>query len=224
MKKQLIWCVGGLCLVSVVAYALLYRVRLRDQNAIAYTTTMESNLKRANHALSAEQKKAEEAEADLDILLHTVESQLAAVRPGAADQTRLDRDAVARDAMLATIRSLAQRGEFSMATRLFNEAMLSKPVGSTLSEEERAVKDYLQSQNQPVTVQVRSDGFTSITIIPGRHLGTIQQMPLQMRPGNVIFSGRRIGYKDVEKTVNIRGDSEGMVVFIACAEMDAERR
>ncbi len=76
----------------------------------------------------------------------------------------------------------------------------------------------LQKAEQPVSVALRSDGMTSVTVYRIAELGTFAERSLQLKPGRYVVSGTRSGFRDVRRELNVLPDREQTPLTVQCTE------
>lgn len=71
---------------------------------------------------------------------------------------------------------------------------------------------------QPVSVVLRSDGATAVTILRVARLGTFEQRNIELRPGLYTATGTRPGYRDVRLEFRVTSDPADNEVMIRTEE------
>lgn len=112
--------------------------------------------------------------------------------------------------------SHAQRAEFQLAIRSFNEAMAIKPAYLALTDRVSQLRNVLNLQSKPVDVVFRSDGNCWVSISNYRMLGKISTTTVKMLPGDYEIVSRRKGYQDVMLMLQVRNGSTPPVVNAIC--------
>lgn len=92
------------------------------------------------------------------------------------------------------------------------------PRGPVLSRQIEQLETLLQQANTPITVALRSDQQTEVTVYKVARLGKFDQRELSLRPGTYTAVGSRIGYRDVRLDFTVKHGSAPPVVTIACTE------
>lgn len=92
------------------------------------------------------------------------------------------------------------------AVRAFAQQTLQKSQqismpGSRLQKQMATVTRLVKTAETPVTVEIRSDNMTEVTLFHGGKFGRFSQKTLQLKPGKYTFLGTRPGYRDVRMTV-----------------------
>jgi tetratricopeptide (TPR) repeat protein len=122
------------------------------------------------------------------------------------------------DALRKMAADQASRAEFQAAIRTFNEAMAIKPDYVPFTPEDTALKNTLSEQSQPVTVTIKSDKKTWVTVSNSRLIGKISSETIRIYPGNYNIEGRRRGYEDVRLLLQVRKDHTPKEVIIICTQ------
>jgi tetratricopeptide (TPR) repeat protein len=92
------------------------------------------------------------------------------------------------------------------------------PRGPVLSRQIEQLDTLLKQANTPITVALRSDQQTEVTVYKVAKLGKFDQRELSLRPGTYTAVGSRIGYRDVRLDFTVKHGSAPPVVTIACTE------
>jgi eukaryotic-like serine/threonine-protein kinase len=90
--------------------------------------------------------------------------------------------------------------------------------GPVLQRQTAAVATLLRKAEQPVSVVLRSDGQTSVTVYKVAELGTFAERSLQLKPGRYIVAGVRSGFRDVRRELNVLPDRELSPLTVQCTE------
>lgn len=102
--------------------------------------------------------------------------------------------------------------------RLLAQARKISPRGPVLSAQIDRLQVLLEQANSTVTVTLRSDGATDVTVYKVARLGRFDQRELSLRPGSYTAVGSRNGYRDVRVNFTIKHDSSPAPLTIACME------
>ena len=98
------------------------------------------------------------------------------------------------------------------------QARKISPRGPVLSAQIERLQVLLKQANSTVTVTLRSDGATEVTVYKVARLGRFDQRELSLRPGSYTAVGSRNGYRDVRVNFTIQHDSSPAPLTIACME------
>jgi tetratricopeptide (TPR) repeat protein len=102
--------------------------------------------------------------------------------------------------------------------QLLQAARKITPRGPVLSRQIEQLESLLQQANTPVTVAMRSDQQTEVTIYKVAKLGKFDQRELSLRPGTYTAVGSRMGFRDVRLDFTVKHGSAPPVVTVACTE------
>ncbi|TVS16745.1 MAG: hypothetical protein EA417_08830 [Gammaproteobacteria bacterium] len=80
------------------------------------------------------------------------------------------------------------------------------------------LEQLLEVAAAPVTVRLRSDGATEVTILRVARLGSFEERRIELRPGLYTATGSRPGYRDVRLEFRVAADGSGNPVIIRTEE------
>jgi len=92
------------------------------------------------------------------------------------------------------------------------------PRGPVLSGQIEQLERLLKQANTPITVALRSDLQTEVTVYKVAKLGKFDRHELRLRPGTYTAVGSRMGYRDVRQDFTVTHDGAAPIVTIACTE------
>ena len=92
------------------------------------------------------------------------------------------------------------------------------PRGPVLSGQIEQLERLLKQANTPITVALRSDLETEVTVYKVARLGKFDRHELRLRPGTYTAVGSRMGYRDVRQDFTVTHDGAPPIVTIACTE------
>ncbi|MBN7795621.1 hypothetical protein [Parahaliea mediterranea] len=175
-----------------------------------------ATLKRRGAALEAEedwQAAAARYESALEIDASVVFAQegLARARPRAKLQEQLE-------AVIDKPERLADPTVASATGKLLAQAREASPAGPVLREQIERIDRLLTQANKPITVTLRSDQQTSVTVYKVARLGQFAERELDLRPGTYTAVGTRNGYRDVRRSFTVSPEQTPEPVVIACTE------
>jgi tetratricopeptide (TPR) repeat protein len=98
------------------------------------------------------------------------------------------------------------------------DARAVEDPGPKLQEEIGRLDELITLAKTPLTVTLRSDELTEVTVYRVGMLGTFSSMDISVRPGTYTVVGSRRGYRDVRKTFTVLPGRELSPVEIACVE------
>lgn len=173
-------------------------------------------LKRKGAALEAEedwQAAVARYESALEIDASVVFAQegLARARPRAKLQEQLE-------AVIDKPERLTDPTVAGATGKLLAEAREVSPAGPVLRERIERIDRLLAQANKPVTVTLRSDQQTSVTVYKVARLGQFAERELDLRPGTYTAVGTRNGYRDVRRNFTVSAEQTPEPVVIACTE------
>ncbi len=148
----------------------------------------------------------------------TIDSSVLFAREGLArslGRARLDKQF---RAAIDEPRRLADIAVAEATEQLLTQARKITPRGPVLDAQIDRLQVLLNQANTPVTVTLRSDGATEVTVYKVARLGRFDQRELSLRPGEYTAVGSRNGYRDVRVSFTIRHDSSPGPLTIACTE------
>lgn len=113
---------------------------------------------------------------------------------------------------------LASDEELARARETLVEATRVDRTGPTLEAQIDRLSHYISVARIPVSVELRSDNKTDVTVYQVGNLGRIESESLELLPGSYTIVGKRRGYRDVEYELNLIGGKPAEPVYIACTE------
>ncbi len=155
---------------------------------------------------------------DLYQELVKIEPDLQEAKEGLLRTGRMIRSILRYETLVEAAKAEAQRAEFQLAIRTFDQAMQSKPTYLALSDEGERLRRFLQLQSQPVPVQIISDEATWVSI-----QGPTQSKPEKIKtqtfnllPGKYFVIGRKKGFQDVRTALQIRAGVPQQPITVIC--------
>ncbi len=136
-----------------------------------------------------------------------MEPELQEAKDGLLRTGRMIRSILRYETLIEVAKTEAQRTEFQLSIRTFDEAMKSKPEYLALTDEGERLRKFLQLQSQPVTVTLISDGSTWVSV-QGPSMRKPEKFDttnVNLLPGKYFVIGRKKGYQDVRFGIQIRG-------------------
>jgi tetratricopeptide (TPR) repeat protein len=101
---------------------------------------------------------------------------------------------------------------------LLDKAKTISPRGPVLQQQLSQLESLLQKANTPISIVLRSDMQTDVTLRKVVKLGRFTQHVLTLRPGTYTAVGTRIGYRDVRLTFTVSHDKATPDVVVSCTE------
>lgn len=86
--------------------------------------------------------------------------------------------------------------------------------GIKLEEKRQRLISLFSEATEKISIFLRSDGKTSVSIAPGKSLGTFKELEISVLPGDYRISGRQKGYREVVKKISAAAGGEPQVVEI----------
>ena len=121
-------------------------------------------------------------------------------------------------AVLGDPDQLADIDALRSASRLLGRLQELSPRGPELTARADALADLLRAAAIPVSVTLRSDGQTEITVLRVAQLGTFTETELRLRPGLYTVVGSRRGYVDTRRQFRVLSGQSPEPVYVACEQ------
>ena len=106
----------------------------------------------------------------------------------------------------------------SDAGALLDEARAVEDVGTRLEGQIAELDRIVELASTPLTVELRSDELTNVTVYRVGQLGTFAATQVELRPGNYRAQGTRNGYRDVLVDIIVRPGRTIAPVDVRCVE------
>ncbi len=136
---------------------------------------------------------------------------LARARPQASINQSLD-------SVLNRPERLSDMSVARAAGGLLQQARSVQPAGPGLQNKISRLEQLLAAASQPVTVTLRSDQQTQVTVYKVAQLGQFSEQQVSLRPGTYTAVGIRKGYRDVRQTFTVSPDQPTEAIVIICTE------
>lgn len=104
------------------------------------------------------------------------------------------------------------------ARDLLEQARAIADPGDRLQGQVGRLEALITAATTPVSVELKSDAQTEVTVYRVGHLGTFSDKQVQLRPGRYTAVGSRDGYRDVRKTFTVLPGRESEPVSVICFE------
>jgi tetratricopeptide (TPR) repeat protein len=104
------------------------------------------------------------------------------------------------------------------ARLLLDQARAVDPRGPRLAEQTAELDRLITLASTPVSVELRSDGVTEVTVYRVGPLGTFAAKTMELRPGIYTAVGSRHGYRDVRHTFTVVPGRPLEPVTVQCIE------
>lgn len=102
-------------------------------------------------------------------------------------------------------------------TLLADARKINKP-GTRLSGQISKLNQLLSSLQQPVTVQIKSNNLTNITLYKVGSLGNFTAKNMDLKPGKYTLVGTREGFRDVRREFTIMPGKSLTTIIVQCEE------
>lgn len=104
------------------------------------------------------------------------------------------------------------------AERALADARAVPTAGPRLEAQRTALSRALAAAATPVTVQLRSDGKTEVTVYRVGAIGRFTSHALELKPGRYVAVGTRTGYRDVREEFEVPAGAPPPAVEVRCEE------
>jgi len=104
------------------------------------------------------------------------------------------------------------------AEKLIAGAAAIAAPGPRLQAQLASARRLLADYSTPVTVRLRSDGKTEVTVFRIGSFGPISEKTLELLPGDYVAVGQRPGYRDVRVEFSVRAGQAGSDVVVQCQQ------
>lgn len=113
---------------------------------------------------------------------------------------------------------LAEAEIHAQTTQVLADAARLLQPGPRLQGQMEQIEAFLERALVPVTVQLQSDGMTTVTVYRVAELGLFTNHTLSLLPGAYTAVGVRAGYRDVRQEFVVGLDGQAPIVSVACSE------
>lgn len=115
---------------------------------------------------------------------------------------------------LASAQRMANEGRFPMAASFFNRAMATRPANLPETDAERHLRTTLERESKQVTVTIRSDNQTHVSIVGVMRPEQFRSRELTLYPDVYRIRGTRRGQPDVEKELRVSVEQGAVTVTV----------
>lgn len=121
---------------------------------------------------------------------------------------------------IAAAAKYISEGRFPLAAKLFNDAMVSRPsnVVSSQSAEEARIRKVLETQSEEVSVTIRSDRRTFVSLIGVFPPERLREKELKLFPDVYKARGTRPGFAPVEIELKVDATRPNITITVECTE------
>ncbi|MEJ2417593.1 MAG: hypothetical protein P8Y45_11820, partial [Exilibacterium sp.] len=149
----------------------------------------------------------------LDLDKSVVNARIGLIRTS----TRDDFDSAIESVLKDQLR-LADETVYQQAQQLHTEAKAITNPGPRLQKQLQRLERALQLAVAPVTVHLKSDNQTDVTLYKVGNLGNFVKREMTLKPGHYTAVGIREGYRDVRREFSISPGSDIKTIVIQCVE------
>ncbi len=149
----------------------------------------------------------------LDLDKSVVNARIGLIRTS----TRDDFDSAIESLLKDQLR-LADETVYQQAQQLHTEAKAITNPGPRLQKQLQRLERALQLAVAPVTVHLKSDNQTDVTLYKVGNLGNFVKREMTLKPGHYTAVGIREGYRDVRREFSISPGSDIKTIVIQCVE------
>jgi len=121
-------------------------------------------------------------------------------------------------AALATPERFNDADVYRDARALYRQALALERKGPLLRRQLSELDEILRLAAIPISVLLRSDELTDVTVYRVAHLGAFRSRQLDLKPGTYTAVGIRPGYRDVRLRFTVAHDRDNGAVDIRCTE------
>ena len=114
--------------------------------------------------------------------------------------------------------SLSSPPVMQAATNLLLSMSRITPAGPRLEDQKETLSRLLKRAATPLTVELRSDNATRVSIYKVGNLGSFDARRLELRPGSYVAVGSRPGYRDVRLEFRVAPEIDMEPIVVQCEE------
>lgn len=142
-----------------------------------------------------------------------VEARVGAIRAGA--RAEIDRNL---ESILGSPERLTTPAVHREYQAFYEETQDIRNPGPRLARQLDELEEALQRAVQPVSVHLKSDNATQVTVYKVGKLGSFEQTEITLKPGTYTVVGSREGYRDVRQEFTVSANDNRSPVTIQCVE------
>ena len=188
---------------------------LQQAKNAAVQRDIERALKQASAAAAGE--RWDEAVRAYDAAL-ALDPELAPAQDGKVVALRRQRLDAKLRAHLAAAGRLVDDAAHADASAVLAEARKTAAAGNTLKAQIAALAEALRLARTPVSVGLRSDGATAVTIERIGEIGRFDTRRIELMPGSYAARGQRDGYRTVRIEFKVSPGASASEITIQCDE------
>jgi eukaryotic-like serine/threonine-protein kinase len=133
----------------------------------------------------------------------------------AADRARLDREL---SQIIAHPERTYTEAVYAAARVTLQQAQAIAAPGPVLASQVSQVAGVLDQAATPISVTLRSDNVTTVTVYRVGQLGSFGERVLQLKPGRYVVIGTRNGFRDVRQELNVAPGTAQSALLIQCVD------
>ncbi len=149
----------------------------------------------------------------LDLDKSVVNARIGLIRTSTRDDFDTAIESILKDQL-----RLADETVYQQAQQLHTEAKAITNPGPRLQKQIQRLERALQLAVAPVTVHLKSDNQTDVTLYKVGNLGNFVKREMTLKPGHYTAVGIREGYRDVRREFSISPGSDIKTIVIQCVE------
>lgn len=173
-------------------------------------------LRREAEQMLAEEKWSDAAERYAEAL--ELDSTLSFARRGRSEALHLAELDERMQETLDQPDRLSEDVVLARARELLDEVRSVRDPAPGFAARVAELDELLQVAAEPVTVRLRSDGATEVTILRVARLGSFEERSIELRPGIYTATGSRPGFRDIRLEFRVAADGSGNPVVIRTEE------
>lgn len=133
----------------------------------------------------------------------------------ATDRARLDREL---SLIIAHPERTYSDAVYTAARVTLQQAQAIAAPGPVLAGQVSQVAVLLDQAATPISVTLRSDNVTTVTVYRVGQLGSFAERVLQLKPGRYVVVGTRNGFRDVRQELNVAPGAAQSALLIQCVD------
>jgi hypothetical protein len=183
--------------------------------AMSSATQLTAALARAHAAESTEQWQEAASQYQRALSLDSTLVDARRAMQVASDRARLNADL---EQVISHPERTYSQAVYVAARASLDQAKSIASPGPVLSRQIGQVSSVLDQASTPVSVTLRSDNLTAVTVYRVGELGNFTERALQLKPGRYVVVGTRSGYRDVRRELNVAPGAAPAVLSIQCVD------
>jgi tetratricopeptide (TPR) repeat protein len=119
---------------------------------------------------------------------------------------------------IANPERLGNDAVYNQAQTLLRDARAIAKPGPRLQQQATLLSAVLEKSQVPITVNLKSDNLTEVTLYRVGKLGNFTQRSMDLKPGRYTLVGTRKGYRDVRQEFTVMPNGQHSPIVIECRE------